>query len=106
MRPTTQVGALRAERGRAMRRLLLFISVLCALLVVPPVAGAGGEPAGAAGAKAKSAKKQPKVRLVAPMRVTVGRNVVIRGGRFSRSRRRNTVIFRAPNRRVAFAKPT
>lgn len=62
-----------------------------------------------AGAPAEAAKKrkQPasKIKLVAPMRVTVGKTIVIRGTGFSARRGRNTVIFRGADKRSAFAKP-
>ena len=87
--------ARKAEGGSAMRRMtVLFSLTACAAMLVP---------AGAAEAK-KSVK--PTVKRVTPMRVAVGKKVTIRGVNFSKSRRRNTVIFTAPNKRTAFAKPT
>ncbi len=79
-----------------MRRLLLAVSVLGAALAVVPLP--------LAEAKAK-AKKLPTVKLVSPMRVTVGRTLTMRGKHFSPRRRRNTVIFKSPSGRTAFAKP-
>ena len=40
------------------------------------------------------------------MRVKVGRTVTLRGNDFSGPRKRNTVIFRSPGSRYAFAKPS
>ena len=61
-------------------------------------------PAPAAAAKKKKAK-MPTIKLVSPMRVAVGRTITIRGKNFSSSRRKNTVVFRSPGKRNAFAKP-
>lgn len=60
--------------------------------------------AGAAGATPASAAKS-EIDLVSPMRVTVGKTLTIRGTGFSAKRKRNTVLFVAPNKRTAFAKP-
>ena len=79
-----------------MRRTLTALALLSALFVVLPAA-----PAQAA---TKSAAKAT-IKLVSPMRVNVGRNITISGRNFSTSRRRNTVIFRSPGKRVAFTKP-
>jgi hypothetical protein len=63
-------------------------------------------PAAAAAAKKKRANASaPSITRVTPMRVSVGATLVIRGKRFSPKRKRNTVIFRAPSGRTAFAKP-
>ena len=59
--------------------------------------------AGAAGATPASAAKS-EIDLVSPMRVTVGKTLTIRGTGFSAKRKRNTVLFVAPNKRTAFAK--
>ena len=61
-------------------------------------------PAPAAAAKKKKAKT-PTIKNVSPMRVAVGRTITIRGKNFSSSRRKNTVVFRSPGKRTAFAKP-
>ncbi len=77
-----------------MTRILALLGALaaCSLLAVP-------------GAEAKKAKgPAPVVKRVTPMRVTVGKSITIRGLHFS-SRKRTTVVFRAPSKRVAFAKP-
>lgn len=60
------------------------------------------------GALPAQAAKRPAstINLVSPMRVVVGKTVVIRGTNFSTDRRGNTVIFQAPNGRSAFAKPS
>ena len=60
-------------------------------------------------AEAKSSKRQtaavPTIKLVSPMRVRVGRTITIRGKGFSRSRKRNTVLFKSrQGGRSAFAK--
>ena len=80
-----------------MRRLTLVIALLASvtgLLLVP----------GVATAKKKKAKS-PQVTSVSPMRVKPRANLSIRGRNFSRSRRRNTVIF-AVGRRSIFVKPS
>jgi hypothetical protein len=56
-------------------------------------------------AASASVNATPKITLVAPMRLSIGPEVTIRGEGFSSRRSRNTVIFRAPTGRVAFAKP-
>jgi hypothetical protein len=80
-----------------MRRLfticLLALSAT-ALLVSAPAASA-----------AKKAAKTPSITRVTPMRISVGNVLTIRGRNFKPQRRANTVIFRAPNGRTAFAKP-
>ncbi len=83
-----------------MHRLVFAFALLCTTLVALPT------PAPAAQARTAAAKRsKPAVTLVAPMRATVGRTLVIRGRGFARTKRRNTIIFRSPTRRVAFAKP-
>jgi hypothetical protein len=82
-----------------MRRVLPILSLLAlAATVVLPV--------GAADAKAKKKGSAPSISRVTPMRLVVGKKVTIRGKHFSSSRKRNTVAFRAPNGRYAFAKPS
>jgi IPT/TIG domain len=56
-------------------------------------------------ALAKSGPK-PKITRVAPMRISVGRLLTIRGTHFKPSRKGNTVIFRSNSGRTAFAKPS
>jgi hypothetical protein len=81
-----------------MRRLfticLLALSAT-ALLVSAPAASA---------AKRKSASK-PSITRVTPMRISVGARLTIVGKNFKAKRKANTVIFRAPDGRSAFAKP-
>jgi hypothetical protein len=81
-----------------MRRLfticLLALSA-AALLASAPVASA---------AKKKAAAK-PSITRVTPMRISVGARLTIVGNNFKAKRKANTVIFRAPNGRSAFAKP-
>ena len=84
--------------GKAMRRLfticLLALSAT-ALLVSAPAAST---------AESKKASK-PSITRVLPMRVGVGGTLTITGKNFKSARSANTVIFRAPNGRSAFAKP-
>jgi uncharacterized membrane protein YgcG len=80
-----------------MRRLVIICLLALsatALLVSAP---------GAAGAKRKASK--PSITRVMPMRISVGNLLTIRGRNFKSERKANTVIFRAPNGRTAFAKP-
>ena len=79
-----------------MRRLFPLFALLCLAVAAMPA------PAGAA-KKAKA--KVPTIKKVSPMRVAVGRTITIRGKNFSPSRRKNTVVFRSPGKRTAFAKP-
>ncbi len=72
---------------------------MTALATIGGVAGAA--PAGAAVAGAAKSE----VSRVSPMRVTVGKTIVIRGRHFSPKPKRNTILFVAPNKRTAFAKP-
>ncbi len=80
---------------------LLALAALAASAAVPASA-----PADAEAAKAKSKSKRPSITRVTPMRVRVGATMTIRGRNFSSRRKRNTVIFRSPSGRSAFAKPT
>src|SRR5215208_4602778 len=76
-----------------MRRLLFIcLLVLSAALVAVPAALAAGTP-------------EPSITRVTPMRVSVGNLLTIRGRHFKSQRTRNTVIFRGPDGRTAFAKP-
>jgi hypothetical protein len=76
------------------RRLTTALLALAALaLLVPATAPAAKRSSG------------PKITFVSPMRVKVGTTMTIRGRGFSSRRSRNTVIFRAPSGRTAFAKP-
>ncbi len=59
----------------------------------------------AAKKKAKQAST-PEISRVLPMRLGVGETLTLRGKNFSANRKRNTVIFRAPSGRTAFAKPS
>jgi len=70
--------------------------LLVATAVLSLAGVAGAAPAGAA---------RSEVSLVSPMRVTVGKTLTIRGKNFSALRKRNTVLFIAPNGQTAFAKP-
>jgi hypothetical protein len=78
-----------------MRRIVsicLLVLSAAALLVAAPAAQA-------------ATKRTPKITRVQPMRIDVGGQLTIRGKNFRPKRTRNTVIFRAPNGRSAFAKP-
>jgi hypothetical protein len=76
-----------------MRRLLtISLLALAASLVAVPTALAASGPA-------------PSITRVTPMRVSVGNLLTIRGSHFKARRLRNTVIFRGPDGRTAFAKP-
>jgi hypothetical protein len=80
-----------------MRRL----SILCllALSATALLVSASAAPA----AKKKAAK--PSITRVTPMRISVGARLTIFGKNFKAKGKDNTVIFRAPNGRSAFAKP-
>ena len=73
------------------------IAITLALSAFVPLVAAPAAPA--------ATSKAPKITRVSPMRLVVGQKVTISGRRFSSIRRRNTVVFRAPNGRSAFAKP-
>jgi hypothetical protein len=77
------------------RRAALLVSALTALLVVL-----------APSAPAWARARKPVITYVTPMRVSVGGRLTLRGRGFSRRRSRNTLIFRGPNRRFLFVKPT
>ena len=96
MRAIAQAAGRGVDTPSGMRRTVTALALLSALFVVPPAA-----PAQAATTSAAKAT----IKLVSPMRVKVGRTVTISGRNFSSRRRRNTVIFRSPGKRVAFAKP-
>jgi hypothetical protein len=78
----------------AMRRLiticLLALSATVLLVTAPAALGA---------------KPKPKITRVTPMRVSVGNLLTVRGRHFKANRSSNTVIFRSPSGRTAFAKP-
>jgi hypothetical protein len=80
-----------------MRR--LFIICLLALSATALVVSVPAAPA----AKKKASK--PSITRVTPMRISVGARLTILGKNFKADRKSNTVIFRAPNGRSAFAKP-
>jgi hypothetical protein len=77
----------------SMRRLLtICLLALAALLAVVPAALAAKGPA-------------PIITRVQPMRVSVGNLITITGSHFKAHRLKNTIIFRGPDGRTAFAKP-
>jgi hypothetical protein len=80
-----------------MRRL----AISC-LLAVTAVATLAAAPAASA---AKQKGSSPVITSVAPMRVSVGKLITIRGKHFRSRARANTVIFRGGDGRTAFAKP-
>ncbi len=63
-------------------------------------------PAASAAKKRATKASIPVITRVLPMRLGVGDTLTIRGKNFSLKRKRNTVIFRAPSGRTAFAKPS
>ena len=76
-----------------MRRLLtICLLALAAALVAAPATLAASGPV-------------PSIKRVQPMRVSVGNLLTITGTNFKAKRLRNTVIFRGPDGRTAFAKP-
>ena len=79
------------------RTLIICFALLAAALMALP--------AGASAAKKKAKASTPKITRVTPMRLGVGQTLTIRGTNFKAKRNKNTVIFRAPNGRTAFAKP-
>jgi hypothetical protein len=80
-----------------MRR--LFVICLLALSATALVVSVPAAPA----AKKKAAK--PSITRVMPMRISVGARLTILGKNFKAGAKDNTVVFRAPNGRSAFAKP-
>jgi IPT/TIG domain len=80
---------------RRFSTLCLLALSATALLVSAPAAPA---------AKEKAAT--PSITRVTPMRISVGATLTIAGRNFKPHRVANTVIFRAPNGRSAFAKPS
>jgi hypothetical protein len=80
-----------------MRR--LFIICLLALSATALVVSVPAAPA------AKKKASTPSITRVLPMRISVGARLTILGKNFKADRKANTVIFRAPNGRSAFAKP-
>jgi len=87
-----------------MRRPVILTLLACGALTTT-IGGMPAPVANAAPAARKPADEQPAIKLVAPMRVTVGRQIVVRGVGFSANTSRNTVIFIGPSKRSAFAKP-
>jgi hypothetical protein len=98
---TFQYSPRAADSGRVATRLLTPLALACAALALAPGAATDAVAAG----KQRQAKPGPTIAFVSPMRVTVGRTIVIRGNGFSARKRRNTVIFLSPAKRTAFAKP-
>jgi hypothetical protein len=75
--------------------LMAFVATLVAI-------GPATVPASAA-KRAKAVK--PTIVRVTPMRLEVGETLTIRGKHFKAKKGRNTVVFRGPGGRTAFAKP-
>ena len=71
------------------------------LLALTPAAVMATAPA----ALAASTQQTPRITRVLPMRVSVGAKLAISGKDFKARPKANTVIFRSPNGRLAFAKP-
>lgn len=80
---------------------VLLATVAAAVTFAPAAAPATAD----AKPSKRSKAAKPKIKRVTPMRLTVGERLVIRGNRFKRKKRRNTIIFRGANGRTAFAKP-
>jgi IPT/TIG domain len=80
-----------------MRR--LFIICLLALSATALLVSVPAAPA------AKKKASTPSITRVTPMRISVGARLTIIGRNFKAQRKANTVVFRAPNGRSAFAKP-
>jgi IPT/TIG domain len=57
-------------------------------------------------AEAKKSGLKPVITRVSPMRISVGKVLVIRGKHFRSTRKGNTIIFRSNAGRTAFAKPS
>ena len=74
-----------------LRRVRFATWVTVAVLALVPAVGASVAP-------------RPRITFVSPMRVKVGASLTIRGEHLRRGRLANTVIFRARNGRVVFAK--
>ncbi len=83
-----------------MRRTILICLALASAAVLMLPAGAGAAPS-----KKGSKASTPTITRVTPMRVRVGALLTIRGRHFKPARSKNTVIFRGPDGRSAFAKP-
>jgi hypothetical protein len=81
-----------------MRRFTIICMTLVAALLMLPVAASGAP-------KASASASTPKITRVQPMRISVGRTLTITGRNFKRARAKNTIIFRSPSGRTAFAKP-
>jgi hypothetical protein len=82
-----------------MRRIVsicLLVLSAAALLAAAP---------GASAAKKKASASTPTITRVQPMRISVGGTLTISGKNFKAKRSANTVIFRSPSGRTAFAKP-
>ena len=83
-----------------MRRTILICLALASAAVLMLPVGAGAAPS-----KKGSKASTPTITRVTPMRVRVGALLTIRGRHFKPARSKNTVIFRGPDGRSAFAKP-
>jgi hypothetical protein len=79
--------------------MLICLALVSAVVLLVPTAGSAAPPR--KGAKASA----PTITRVTPMRLRVGAALTIRGRHFKPARAKNTVIFRSPDGRSAFAKP-
>jgi hypothetical protein len=78
-----------------MRRIVITcLTLVAAALMVLPAA-----------ATAATSGPAPQITRVQPMRISVGGTLKITGLRFKSTRLKNTVVFRGPDGRTAFAKP-
>ena len=82
----------------------LPLALVAAVAVAAPAATVPVDSAEAKPAKRAQAKAKPKIKRVTPMRVEVGRRLVIRGRGFARGARRNAVVFRGNGRRVVLSR--
>lgn len=92
------VSAKPFRAGRA-RATLALATASIALLAI-------GATPGSAEISHASAIPTPVIKRVSPMRVKVGRMIAIRGRGFSATRKRNKVIFKAKNGRLALGRVT
>lgn len=63
-------------------------------------------PAASAASEQRAKASTPSIVRVLPMRIKVGEQLTISGRNFNPVKAKNTVIFRAPSGRTAFAKPS
>lgn len=89
---------LRARTRPSLRR----AAMMAALVALAAPAMAGAAPSSAHAAKKKP--KAPVVKKVFPLNVAVGEKLTLRGRRYIKGRRKNTVVFKRKGARAVFAK--